>query len=120
MFSVWRAVRLWRDPQYYERLVTLGLFRFSPRVTGGIARGWVPFAFSIVSLAVGLSLLIVGETADGGSSSPELVVAGLALVGVFLIGVVLHIVVIWTNRPRRLVPPYLRDAPGLRKVPKMG
>ncbi|MGJ5752912.1 hypothetical protein FB563_1019 [Streptomyces puniciscabiei] len=108
-FSVWRAQRLWKDPDYYQQVVSRGVFRFKEDVSRGLVRGWAPFAAGVVALLPAMLMFVaagVGQHQEG--PSPAVVVAVLLIV-VFLVGVVLQLTVAWFNRPRWCVPAYLRQ-----------
>ncbi|MEU3838676.1 hypothetical protein AB0E88_01345 [Streptomyces sp. NPDC028635] len=112
-FSAWRAQRLWKDPDYYRRVVNQRVFRFKADVSRGLVRGWAPFAVGLVALLAAMVMFIavgVGQRPHKGPSV-ALVIAALLFV-VFLAGVVLQLLVAWFNRPRWCVPAYLRDETG--------
>ncbi|MGW0584609.1 hypothetical protein ACWD25_53960, partial [Streptomyces sp. NPDC002920] len=112
-FSVWRAQRLWKDPDYYQQVLGQGVFRFRDDINRGLVRGWAPFSIGGVALTAAMMMFIiagVGQRPHEGSVA-ALVVAVLLLV-VFLAGVVLQLSVAWFNRPRWCVPAYLREESG--------
>ncbi|MFJ4851643.1 hypothetical protein [Streptomyces sp. NPDC088733] len=104
-FSVWRARRLWKDPDYYQQVVGRGVFRFGDDVSRGLVRGWAPFSVGVMALMAAMAMFIiagVGQRPNEGPSAAA-VTAGLLLV-LFVVGVVLQLLVAWFNRPRWCVP----------------
>ncbi|WP_369227703.1 hypothetical protein AB5J52_45970 [Streptomyces sp. R39] len=112
-FSLWRAQRLWKDPDYYRHVVGQGVFRFRDDINRGLVRGWAPFSAGGVALTAAMTMLVVGGVGRRPykGSVAALVVAAVLIV-VFLAGVVLQLSVAWFNRPRWCVPAYLRDESG--------
>lgn len=114
-YSLWRSFRMWRNRDYFERVVARSSFYpFKSDVRRGLERGWVPFSIGLTSFLVALPSGIIAnaEVADGNRTSIWLLISIIFLV-IFLVGEVLQITVVWFNRPRWCVPPYLRSEAGV-------
>ena len=112
-FSVWRAVRLWRHPEYFFYVVASQafVFPFKKDVRRGLVRGWVPFSAAFVALTCGM-LALIATNSQQDPHSPWGIV-GIGFVALFLLGFVLQLSVVWFNRPRWCIPPYLRTERGV-------
>jgi hypothetical protein len=109
VFAVVRVRGVWESPATFET--------FSPRALPVFLnfRRQGPAALISGALFIVLGWLIVLFPNDGWVVAPVLVLA-LATVTAFLV-----VICVWLfNRPRRLVPPELRDLPGLLTRSRVG
>lgn len=97
--AAYAAYLVWRD----DAPLWLTLTRSSDEaVRRGHQRGVVPFAAAW--------LLFVGSM----TAEPFVGLgAGVAGIFAFMVGLLLHFLIVWFNRPRFLVPPHMRDDVGV-------
>jgi hypothetical protein len=112
VFAVYRSVRLWGDPEYYERTaVESGFGGYSRAFRRGIVRGWVPLTAGFAALTVASALYLYAQVAH--QRTPiGLVRVGVALLVLMVVFEGLLLLVAWFNVPKLLVPPHARSEPG--------
>ncbi|MGX1546635.1 hypothetical protein [Streptomyces adustus] len=115
--GVYHALRgtpqTWRDPDRARRTTdALTGLPFGPEVRRGVVRGAVLMTANMFLLGGGLvcGALWSGQGTAGGGT---LFWMFMASVGLTLVSVVLGLLIIWFNVPKVLVPPHMRDEPGL-------
>jgi hypothetical protein len=98
-----------------------------PRTHGDIALFWWPFGAAsrrgairgmIPAIAAAWTLLAAGITVrlpgfTNGNDQRVLRIVAITLLGCFAVALALHVCVILFNRPKFIVPPPMRDEPGL-------
>jgi hypothetical protein len=108
--SLLLAVSIWNSRRYFA--LTVRQFSHVPISDGlrrGLVRGAIPWAIGIASLAVDVPIL----SEYAANHSRLLLFVAILLLAVFIGGLGLQVAVAGFNRPKKLVPPYLRDDPGV-------
>jgi hypothetical protein len=107
------AAKVWRDPAYAERMTRSGhVLPFGYATRRGMTRGVLPLWTGVGFIGAGTLAAATLPAGAGHPSSPALVVAGVCYaLGLAAIGV--NLCIVWFNRPRRLVPAYMRGEEGL-------
>lgn len=110
------ASRVWRGDTKAAQTLELG-FSIVPcgsDVKRGMVRGVVPLVLSLVFTMVSVvSFVIATTTWSGGSKFTPWSFTAACSLGAMLVAYALHLCVIIFNKPRLLVPPPLRDDPGV-------
>jgi hypothetical protein len=112
----WRTVRMWRDPAYFKKVLAQSTaLRVKADFAEGLARGTAALAAAMVCLALVVPLVVYADSGKAGVSQgpPALIYLTEALLLLFVLAMVAHLSIAWFNQPTFLVPPYLRDAPGV-------
>jgi hypothetical protein len=109
-FSVRRAFLIWRSPSAFERELRRSAFASRGSSFGtGLMRGCVPFAGAWVAMAIFAPVEITREwEATQGKALPGAMLVSGILLGLFVLGVALQLTIALFNRPRFLIPRYLR------------
>lgn len=110
------ASKMWHGDVKAARSLELGLSILPVRsdVRRGAVRGIVPLLLSLVFAMITLVLMVIAmETWSGGSKFTPWTFTAWSALGAVLMFWVLHLCVIFFNRPRLLVPPSLKDDPGV-------
>jgi hypothetical protein len=113
IYSAVSAVRLWSHPDRADRILAAyaGL-PFGPRVRRGTVRGAWPRT-AILASVTGIALIGTAPThADLVARKPNAVIA-VILIALLLIAGLLQLSIILVNRPRFIVPRYMRAEPGV-------
>ena len=107
------GAKVWRDPAYAEKMTRSGhVLPFGYAIRRGMTRGVLPLWTGIGFIGVGTLAAAALPAGPAHQSSPALVCATVCYaLGIAAIG--LNIWIVWFNRPRRLVPPYMRGEEGL-------
>jgi hypothetical protein len=117
-FLTWRTFRMWRDPDYYQKVISQSTtLPVSAEVARGLTRGTAPLAAALLCAALFTPLVVYTDGGGRGVTQgpPALAYLEWALILVFLVAMAAHLCIAWFNRPKFLVPPYLRDEPGVRE-----
>ena len=119
-------VRLWRGESKVAETLEIGFAAtpFRGDVKHGMVRGIVPLAAQIVFIIATVVSAVAGMSSwHGGTKLTPLMLIALANLIAMLVAFVLHFSVIYFNRPRWLVPPFMRHEPGViegrRQVARM-
>ncbi|MFJ9775417.1 hypothetical protein ACIRVF_29885 [Kitasatospora sp. NPDC101157] len=83
-----------------------------PSVRRGHERGVVPFAGGFLLLTVMMFDVFIANSWTGTPKVVAAVIVAVSMVG-FMLGLLLHLTVVWFNWPRFLVPPSLRGDVGV-------
>lgn len=119
-FNAYRVSRLWDDRAYYERsAVSFSYGGYSLEFRRGIVRAWLPLTLGFAALTIFAGIYLFAML-SGLNPVRTFATFQLALVGLFMLGFVLTLVVAWFNVPKFLVPPYLRSEPGYRRAGRAG
>jgi hypothetical protein len=109
MFAVYQSVRIWRDPRYFEK--TVSLFQYHPagvEMNRDVQRGCVPAAFGMAVLALLIGFAVWSDPAVVGGSRDLSRAFTATCLTLFLLGFALQYSIAWFGRPRFLIPPHLR------------
>lgn len=108
------SARTWRDPAYAEMMARTILARpFSSYAgTRGVVRGTVPMWAGIGFIGVGALAAAALPAGPAHRASPILMIAGAGF-ALGIIGIALNLWIVWFNRPRLLVPPFMRAEEGM-------
>jgi hypothetical protein len=112
-----QALRMWRGEDAVARRMQVGLTAapLSPEVKRGIVRGVVAqllqLSFIVVAVLAGVA---AKDGWHGGSKITVLSVAAVASLVAMMVCFGLQVAVIWFNKPGLIVPPYMREEPGVR------
>lgn len=97
-------------PSELER--TLSWLPFGAGFRHGVIRAQPAVLLSMGTALLASAALGVTEVTDGGLRL-VFIVLGLLLLGTFMLFFVLALTVVFFNWPKKLVPPYLREQPGI-------
>ena len=107
------AAKVWRDPAYAEKMTrSERTLPFGYATRRGVIRGVLPLWTGIGFIGVG-TLAAAGLPAGSAHQSSPALVCAVACYGLGIAAIGLNIWIVWFNRPRRLVPPYMRGEEGL-------
>ena len=110
------ASRMWHGDTKVAQTLELGFYLVpcESDVKRGMVRGVVPLVLSLVFTMMSVVSLVIATTTWSGWNkfTPWSFTAGCSL-GAMLVASALHLCVIFFNKPRLLVPPSLRDDPGV-------
>jgi hypothetical protein len=113
VYSAASAVRLWSNPDRADRIMAAyAVLPFGPRVRRGTVRGAWPRT-AILAAVSGIALVGAAPThADLVARKPNAVIV-VILIALLLVAGLLQLSIILVNRPRFLMPPYMRTEPGV-------
>ncbi|GAA4998184.1 hypothetical protein GCM10023205_84960 [Yinghuangia aomiensis] len=103
--TAWLTARVWNDPGYIRYAqIAFNPFPFNAETKRGLVR-----ALALTSAQSGFLGLAFVASALWGSDA---LWVSMGCVVATMLAVVLQVVVVWTNRPRWIVPPHMRNEPG--------
>lgn len=117
IFLVRTSVAMWRDGRNSVEAfssLALRMSRTGRKLHYGLIRGWIPFTFGMVCLAVAMPFVIVVDSngsAKRGASLP--VVIAIILIALFCCGMILQFYVALFARPKWCIPPSMRNEVGI-------
>ncbi|WP_442818998.1 hypothetical protein [Streptomyces sp. NBC_01235] len=104
---------IWRDPERARATAAaLTGFPFGTEVRRGLVRGAVLNTADMVLFGSGLLCGALWQR-RGAPDDGVLFWGFMGCTGLLLVSVALGLAIIWFNVPKRLVPPHMRDEPGL-------
>jgi len=117
LVSVGLTVRLWHDPSRVRRaIVAYTWLPFGENVKRGLIRG---AATRIPVLAGATGICVLAATSAGALKAPGPAGAvAIVLIALVILSFLVAISILLVNRPRWLVPPHMRDEPGLLGRPE--